>query len=406
MTHQEKKTLLILASTFPRWSDDKEPRFVYDLCLGLKDDFNIIVLTSHYPGAKPYEELNGLKIYRYRYAPAYFEKLVYNGGITTNLKNHKFKWLLVPFFFISQFVSILKLVKHYPVSIIHAHWLIPQGFLALLAMKFTNKPLELLCTSHGGDLFGLNDALSIKLKQWVLKKSDAITVVSSAMLKKAIELVPEVKEKSSVVPMGTDLKYLFIPQKTINRSKNLLLFSGRLVEKKGVDTLLYAFAKIKKKCSGCQLVIIGDGPEKKKLQAISEKLNILQSIKFTGKLSHSELAIWYSKATIAVFPFKEAKNKDIEGFGLVMIEALGCECPVIVGNVPAVHDVIINNHTGILVESENIMDLTGNCLKLLENQKLAKKIGRQGRAHVLKNFDWHTSTLQYKEILMNLNLEQ
>ncbi len=206
----KKETLLVLASTFPRWKNDAEPRFVYDLCQGLKKNFKIIVLTSHYPGAKTFEEFNEIKIFRYRYAPAYFEKLVYNGGITTNLYKNKFKWLLVPFFFISQFFSIIQLKKQFPISIIHAHWLIPQGFLALLAMKFIIKPPKLLCTSHGGDLFGLNDPLSKKIKKWVLKKSDAITVVSSPMLEEVLLLEPEAKNKLSVIPMGTDLQnYLY-----------------------------------------------------------------------------------------------------------------------------------------------------------------------------------------------------
>jgi glycosyltransferase involved in cell wall biosynthesis len=400
----KKHTLLVLASTFPRWINDTEPHFVYDLCQELKGKFHIIVLTSHYSGSKTYEEMNGLKVYRYQYAPAYFEKLVYNGGITTNLKNNLLKYFLLPSFFISQIFSILKILKKYPISLIHAHWLIPQGFLALVALSFLKKTPKLLCTSHGGDLFGLNDALSKKIKKWVINRSNKITVVSSAMMKKINELVPNIQNKLSIIPMGTNLSNLFIPNHQIAREKNLLLFSGRLVEKKGVDTLIYALADVRKKNPNTRLVIIGDGPEKEDLQKLSEKLGISESIRFIGRLPHSELATWYAKATIAVFPFKQAKNGDIEGLGLVMVEALGCACPVIVGDVPAIHDVVEHNKTGLITKQSNHILLAENIIKLLLSPENCQQLAINGRKHVIENFSWSKSSQGYIDIINHLLL--
>ncbi|MCU7835970.1 MAG: glycosyltransferase family 4 protein [gamma proteobacterium symbiont of Taylorina sp.] len=398
----KKKTLLVLASTFPRWLNDTEPRFVYDLCQGLKKEFNIIVLTSHSSGSKIYEEMNGLTVYRYQYAPAYLETLVYNGGITNNLKHNKFKYLLLPTFFISQLFSIVKILRKYPIFIIHAHWLIPQGFLALIAMKFFKKPLKLLCTSHGGDLFGLNDPMSTKIKKWVLKKSDTITVVSSAMMQKAVELDPDIKNKLSVIPMGSNLNDIFKPNPKIHREKNLLLFSGRLVEKKGVNTLINALAKVRKQYPDTILAIIGDGPEKESLYLLSKKLDISHSIQFTGRLSHSELSLWYAKATLSVFPFQQAKNGDIEGLGLVMIEALGCGCPVIAGDVPAIHDIIKHNKTGLIVEQKNSHLLATNIIQLLLSPEKRQYLAENGRKYVCNHFGWKTSTQQYIKILNQL----
>ena len=130
-----KPTILVLASTFPRWKGDTEPRFVYDLCLRLKEEFSIVILAPHAKGTKLKEEMDGLQVHRYRYAPEGLENLAYEGGITAKLKGNKLNYLILPLFFLGQWLAILKLLKQQPVKVIHAHWLIPQGILALLAKK-------------------------------------------------------------------------------------------------------------------------------------------------------------------------------------------------------------------------------------------------------------------------------
>lgn len=395
-----KKTILVLASTFPRWKNDNEPRFVYDLSRKLAEQFNIIVLTSHYPGASSYETLSNLTVYRYHYAPEYMEKLVYNGGITTNLKHNKFKWLLVPFFFISQLNAILKILNKHQISIIHAHWLIPQGFLAHIAVKLNRKKTAIICTSHGGDLFGLNDPVSIKIKQWVLNRSNAVTVVSSAMKKKVLELAPGINTRLSIIPMGTDLENTFIPSYETIRKENMLLFVGRLVEKKGVDLLIKAFANIYAQHPELELFIIGDGPEKNTLEGLVFDLNIHTAVHFTGKISHNNLPQWYNMATIAIFPFKEAQNKDIEGLGLVLVEAMGCKCPVIVGDVPAIHDVIKHQETGLIFAQNNINALEKNILELLKSPQKRKQLGCKAYQYARKYFSWDRS---YKDFLGLIN---
>ena len=240
-----KPTLLVLASTFPRWKDDTEPRFVYDLCLRLKKEFRVIILAPHAKGAKKYEEIEGLLVHRYRYAPEGFENLAYEGGITAKLKGNKLNFLILPFFFLGQCLAIIKLLKQYPVKVIHAHWLIPQGILALMAKKISKNKPAILCTSHGGDLYGLNDPISKAIKRYVIKNVDAMTVVSSAMQNEIKKLVPEAK-LPTIAPMGTDLKHLFTPDDSVCRKLNQLLFVGRLVEKKGLKYLLQAMPEILK----------------------------------------------------------------------------------------------------------------------------------------------------------------
>ena len=100
MSHRPR--LLVLASTYPRWQDDPEPAFVHELSKRLVPDFDVLVLTPHAPGAAVEETMEGVRVVRYRYAPARFETLVSSGGIVGNLRAARWKWLLVPLFLFAQ----------------------------------------------------------------------------------------------------------------------------------------------------------------------------------------------------------------------------------------------------------------------------------------------------------------
>lgn len=397
----KKPTLLVLASTFSRWQNDTEPRFVYDLSKRLLDNFEIIVLTPHCTGAKEFEIFDGLKVFRYRYAPQRLENLAYEGGITNHLKRNKFNWLLLPFFFAGQFLAIRKLLSKYPIDVIHAHWLIPQGILALMArMLGKNKP-SILCTSHGGDLYGLNDVMSRAIKRYVIRRVEALTVVSSGMKEEVKYLVPTAKEPV-VAPMGTDLLNLFTPDDSVIRKPNQLLFVGRLVEKKGLKHLLLAMSGIIKTNTDVVLNIAGSGPEITNLEFQVRELGLAKHVNFLGRLSHEELVAQYRESALAIFPFVQAKGGDVEGLGLVMIEAMGCGCPVIASDIAAVKDVIIDNQTGVLVRSADPKSIEEKVVDLLASPNFSRELAQSARQNVLQRFGWESQAKQYGSLLSKI----
>lgn len=387
-----KPVLLVTTSTFPRWEGDSEPRFVYDLCIRLTEAFKVVVLAPHATGAATDEVRDGLHIHRYRYAPPKLETLAYEGGITANLKQKAWKWLLLPSFFLMQMLATRQLLERYHVSAIHAHWLIPQGIAAIMAAKWSaNKP-SLLCTSHGGDLYGLQDKVSQGLKRWVIRNSQAITVVSTPMAEKIHELAREQTPPLSVIPMGTDLENTFVPNPAVKRLPNQLLFVGRLVEKKGVEYLLRALVEVRKAHPDMTLVIAGSGPLREKLEKLAIDLGLSEQTRFVGRLEHAGLVRLYQESTLAVFPFIQARNGDMEGLGLVMVEAMGCGCPVVASDLPAVRDVL-SPETGHLANSADVQSLTAHILSAIGREPPAAGLLQQkfGWRHVA---ECHISTLQ------------
>lgn len=395
----DKPTLLVTTSTFPRWSEDNEPRFVYDLSKRLATEFNIIILAPHATGAALEEQWDGMQIYRYRYAPEKLQTLTYNGGISANLKHNSWKFLLLPLFFLGQWWALKKILNQHSIDTIHAHWLIPQGLVAAFTLLSFKKNIKLICTSHGGDLFSLQGKISTFLKRWVIKRCDAITVVSQAMLLKVKELTYNQYSAIHVIPMGTDLTNTFVPNSNIKRATNQLLFVGRLVEKKGLTYLLQALYQLKPNFPNLELIIAGSGPLKNQLIEQVQKLGIEHQVKFVGRLTHVELVTLYQTATVAIFPFIQTQDGDMEGLGLVMVEAMGCGCPVIASDLPAVRDVIYSQQNEQLVKAADSTSLTTTIAELLNHPTKLQLLSMQALAIAHKGFDWESVTEHYQQCL-------
>lgn len=396
-----KPTLLVTASTFPRWEGDSEPRFVYDLCMRLAHTFDVVVLAPHTEGAARYEERDGLRIHRYRYAPLRLETLAYEGGISANLKQNRWRILLLPFFFIGQWWALRRLLKIHPVATIHAHWLIPQGLVAAFVRLGVRKKPTLLCTSHGGDLFGLQGSMSILLKRWVIRHCDALTVVSHAMVAKVRELSQSNTPPVTVIPMGTDLQHTFTPNANVARLPHQLLFVGRLVEKKGIAYLLQALQTVSQHVPDIRLIIAGSGPLQTELENLAQHLGIAHCVNFAGRLEHHALVRLYRESTLAVFPFVQAKDGDMEGLGLVMVEAMGCGCPVIASDLPAVRDVIRHGETGWLVTTADSAALAEAIATLLSDSEQRHTLSNQALATVRNGFDWDSISQRYHACLQS-----
>ncbi|WP_019612194.1 glycosyltransferase [Thioalkalivibrio sp. AKL7] len=381
----------MLTSTLPRWEGDTEPRFVLDLARSLSPDAQVELLAPHTPGAARAETLEGIPVQRYRYWIPRWQAAAYQGGMTQRLRENPWRLFQLPTFFLSQLWAITRRLRREPaIDLIHAHWLIPQGLIAILARALAGRRhIPVICTSHGGDLFALRGRWMTRLKRWVVSHCDATTVVSPAMVEPLQALKP--RSPPVVIPMGTDLQGLFTPgdNNTARQDKHLV-FVGRLVEKKGLSGLLEALAQFGED-ERPTLDIIGDGPLRPQLETLARKLDLDSSVHFLGATPHAQLPAHYRKASIAVFPFVEAADGDQEGFGLVIVEAMGCGCAVIASDLPAIRHAIPSPDHGLRPTPGDCHALLRDIRSLLADKTLKDRLACQGRQHALAHFD-HAST--------------
>jgi phosphatidylinositol alpha-1,6-mannosyltransferase len=396
--------LLVLTSTYPRWTNDHEPPFVHELARRLTDRFDVTVLAPHAPGALHREWMEGVLVQRFRYAPDRFERLAYDGGIPTRLRRQPLLVILLPFFLLAQAVATLRIVRQSRPDAIHAHWLLPQGLVALVARPFARRGARLVVTAHGADVFGLRSPIANWAKRLVLTHADAVTLASRAL---AAEMhrpgVPSAP--LHVLPMGVDLRQRFDDCHKSARN-NTLMFCGRLVAKKGVGTLVRALPKVLRQYPNWRLLIAGDGPEREPLQRLAHKLGVCSRVEFKGRYRNDELPQMFAQADIAVFPFEPAAGGDQEGLGLVTVEAMGCGLPVIAGDVPAVRDVVVDGKTGLLVPPRDSTALAQAIIRLIRDPVYAAMLAAHGRSYVVERFDWSLIAARYIAVLTGTEVDE
>lgn len=390
-----KKKLLVFTSTFPRWKDDTNPPFVYELSRRLTDNFEVHVLAPGFPGAKDSEVMEDMRVRRFHYFPRKYEKLAGSGGILPALAKNRLYYFLVPFFLAGEYAALRKAVRRIQPEVIHAHWAVPQGFIcSLMRGKYSTN---YVATVHGADVFGLRSGCFTKAKKTALEKAKAVTAVSSALKKEILGRITS-RPEIEVVPMGVD-STLFNPGKKDASIKSehrvagpLLLFVGRLTEKKGVMYLIEAMPRVIEYDRKTKLMIIGSGPLEQEIKQAAKDRGIGNNIIFKGPVPNSLLPGYYASADVFAGPSVRAKGGDSEGFGLTFVEAGMSGCWLVGSNVGGIADIIRNGINGFLVREKDADDLAEKIIKSLREK-------RSGKPETFLAFDWENTRVKYIEIL-------
>ncbi|HEX7628675.1 MAG TPA: glycosyltransferase, partial [Candidatus Methanoperedens sp.] len=246
--------ILVLTTTFPRWKQDSTPTFIYEWSKRLQENgFEIVILAPSHYGAKIFEIMDGMKVYRFPYFfPAKYQKLAYGGGIFASLKKSGLAKIQVPFFFVSELYYALKLMRKEKIDIIQSHWLIPSGLIGAFCKKVYRKKhisTELAAGLAALEILPFNKVIF----KFIIQNSDRMTVLSSYIRERLLyHLRSEIlRRKIVIIPLGIDtIKYkpdndkLLLRKKYNVKSKNVILFIGRIVEKKGVKYLIKALPDI------------------------------------------------------------------------------------------------------------------------------------------------------------------
>lgn len=383
---------MVLASTYPRWKDDPEPGFVHELCRRLTAQFQVVAVVPDAPGADASGMLDGVEVVRYRYAPRALQTLVNDGGIVANLKRSRWKWLLLPGFVLGQWWAMRRVMRRRHVDLIHAHWLLPQGLVA------TTAGVPFVVTSHGGDLFGLKGKITTRLKRYVASRSASMTVVSSAMAEEAqrIELSPP---QMQVIPMGADLAGRFQELPSTERVPDQLLFVGRLVAKKGVIHLIEAMPQIVQARPAAHLKIVGFGPEESALKARLHQLGLSSRVEFVGAVPQKSLPEFYSQASVFVAPFVRDASGDQEGLPVALMEAVGCGCPAVAGDVPGVRDLMGEAADEFCVDGHDSAAIAVAAVQALTHPAEARTLAAAIRERAFDRVDWGSVARRYGDVL-------
>ena len=377
--------VLFLTHSFPRSEGDAAGSFILRLAVALREeDVTVRVVAPAAAGLPASEEIEGVSVERFRYAPRRFEKLAYTGNMANDVASSWTAKLALVGFLGSDFVHSVRARRSFEPNLVHAHWWFPNGVVGTWVSGLAHIPL--VTTLHGTDVrLARKVGVARPLFGHVLKHSAAVTTVSSWLKDEAEMLAPGVHPTVAPMPVATKL---FGPGSS--RDGQRLLFVGRLNDQKGADHLLNALALMKTREAWVD--IVGDGPNREALKALAQQLGVASRIRWHGQVAQSELAPFYQRAAAVVIPSID------EGLGLVAVEALLCETPVVAFDSGGLRDVIQHEKTGLLVKPGDNAALAATLDDLLARDGRGSQLGRAGRLYALSAFAPESAARRYAAI--------
>lgn len=401
-----KPKILVTTSTLPRFAGDPQPRFVLDLAKGLQKHFDVTVLAPADPKAALEENLEGVHVVRYRYAPARsMELLAYPGAILPRLESNPANWTLVPLLLAGLYRATRRLLNSGDFACVHCHWLLPQGAVQAMLFRRPSDP-PFVVTSHGADAFALNQGIFRRLKRFVIRHAAALTVVSEAIRQLIVgsDGLGLSDRDIEVIPMGVDLQR-FSPRfrdegwtARYGLTRPVILFVGRLDEKKGVTYLLQAMAMEPLQSTSASLAIVGDGPLRQALDSEAQSLGIAHRVRFFGAMDHQELPTVYASADVFCAPSVVAQSGDREAVGIVLFEAAASALPSVATRVGGIPEVVRDGETGILVAEKDPASLALALHAFVINDERRVAYGKNALKHV-RRFDWEIVSEMYSRVI-------
>lgn len=206
---------------------------------------------------------------------------------------------------------------------------------------------------------------------------------------------------------GIDSKH-FAPDPTANdlkreldlADKRVIVSVGRLVHRKGQDTLVEALPLILKENPDAHLLFVGVGPHLEYIHKRAIQLDVLSHISFVGRVPYSELPRFISVGEIFAMPSRSRlAGLEVEGLGIVYLEASACELPVVGGLSGGAPDAVLQGETGYSVDGLNPIAVADAVNRLLADPELAKSMGKRGRQWIIDEWEWRHWSARFNELL-------
>jgi len=331
---------------------------------------DVTLLCSHYPGAKKYDEIDGIKIIR-------------TGS-----------FLLFSF---SAFWEVRKILKE-------RKWdLVVEDINKLPFYSFCWHNLPLLVVVHHffdkaifrevNPLFGAYVYLSERSIPIFYRRKSFLAVSQSTKEELLRRGIPG--EKIKVIYCGIDHQLYRVNLDLKKDPVPTILYLGRLKKYKSTDLLLKALPLIMKKVSDVRLVIVGEGDYKSELQNLTRNLGLENRVIFTGFVDEKTKVEWFHRAWVSVYPSIK------EGWGLTNIEANACGTPAIASNVPGLRESVLPGKTGFLFEYGNIQDLADKIIRIIIDKELIDRLSQEGILWA-SNFSWDKVTEEVEKLLQDI----
>ena len=374
--------ICVVGSTYPRHDADHEVSWLRrSVNLLAARGHDVTVAAPSFQGL-PSHTIDGVRVRRFRYAPRRLENLTHDQGAPNKLHNPLYQLLALPYI-VMGILAVAFWTARERFDVLHVHWPFPHGLFAVIPALFGVK---VVATCHGAELaLGRKKKWIARVLGWVLRRADVLGCNSTHT---AREVAAVSGRAATIVPYGATTRCEPPrPRNPAPAGPATILFSGRLIQRKGLPYLIRALPAVLK-VRPVRLLITGHGDRRAELEALTCELGLEASVTFLGFVSTEQLGELYRHCDLYVHPAIFDDKGDTEGLGVVLIEALMNERPVVASAVGGIVDVIEHEVTGLLVPEKDEHALAAAMLRVLADPALAQRLGRAGRIFAERHFDW------------------
>jgi glycosyltransferase involved in cell wall biosynthesis len=391
---QHRLRVSILTTSYPLRTDSVSGIFVQRLVNQLPAWIEPTILTpANYQTRNEVSAHERPRIVTFRYAPMKWQVLAHApGGIPTAIEKNRLLYFLFPLFFVSMATRCFCLAKD--TDVIHANWS-ASGLVAGLVGRLRGVPV--VTTLRGGDVRRADRSWAYRtLLAACIYLSDAVVTVSDSLRQSVLERFPTAASKLNTISDGVGEDFLALPLHR-NDGKNPLriLTIGNLIAGKGIDQILQALAQ--PNLTNAMLMVIGDGPERSKLEALAASLSLSIRVSFVGSIPPVHVPRYLADADVFVLASHS------EGRASVVMEAMAAGLPVVATAIAGMDEIVKDGKTGFLFPNGDIQMLAVSLAQLEQDGELRQRLGQAGREFVrANNLVWQTTAEAYASLYENL----
>lgn len=396
----------VLTHNYPRYPGDFSGRFVEALSEELAvQGHQVTVLAPWDPAYVRRTGEQRVALQLYRYAPrASWHRLGYMRTMRADVALRGVTYLLAPGFFLAGALAVMRWAAAARPDVLHAHWVLPNGFLAALAARRYGIPLVVSIPGSDATVASQNPLFG-RMARFAFDTAGLITTNATELRDAAVLELGADPRKFDLIAYGVDPNALkpdsegtteLRDQLRIPHDAVVLLAVGRMVYKKGFEFLLQAAAYLRETnpelFQRLRLVMVGEGDLWEKWQEQARILRLAESVHWVGNVPTERMAFFNNMADIAVMP---AISRPATGLAVSVLDAMSCAKPVVgsdaAGNRLAVHDGV----NGYLVPERDVPALAHALARLAADPQLRKQMGAASRRLIEMELGWPQLAQRY-----------
>lgn len=384
--------VLHVVTAFPRHERDVVTPWLVELLRRTRQrGIEAEVLAPAYRGGGDHR-VHGIPVHRFRYAPRSWETLTHDETAPDRVRGSVLHAALVPAYLVAGLIAAWRHGRRHPPDVVHVHWPMPHALFGAALRAGSGGRCAMVASFYAVEVNWVLRRLRWlrPFLRWTARTADAVTAISTSTSRAVEEVAgvtPTVIPFAAALPEDADRGAVAEREPLGHDGPLDLLFVGRLVERKGVEILVEAAALLARE-RDVRVTVVGEGEWEPRIRERVRATGSENRVRFTGFVPDDRLRDLYAGCDVFVLPAVVDAKGDTEGLGVVLLEALAYERPVVASQVGGIPDIVRQGGTGWLVPAGDPEALADRIRWLAEHPDAARRVAARGRRIVEREFGW------------------